>query len=329
MDAAYTLFRHLNWVDIGFILVLIYFIWLTKGFIEGLMDLIGFLLSLVIAYRFYQDVARIAEMYFHTPQGLTQAASFFFIWFLLETVLFGLVTHLILKYIRPANEHPVNRRLGFIPGIIQAFAVFLLLTGVVFALPVKGWIKEDILNSVCGPYFVNLSQSTEMRVKSVFGKAVSESLNFLTVKPRSGESLDLEFKVSAEKLHEDPASEQIMYKRVNEERQTAGAKALEFDDSLRDLARAYARQMLQNGFFSHLSLVDGTMAADRADRAGIPYVAIGENLAYAPDVYIAHQGLMNSQGHRHNILYPDFGRVGIGVIDAGLYGKMFVQVFTD
>jgi len=43
----------------------------------------------------------------------------------------------------------------------------------------------------------------------------------------------------------------------------------------------------------------------------------------------AHNGLMNSEGHRANILEPEFRKIGIGVIDNGVYGKMFVQVFTD
>ena len=65
------------------------------------------------------------------------------------------------------------------------------------------------------------------------------------------------------------------------------------------------------------------------EKAGISYQAAGENLAYAPNVDVAHTGLMNSEGHRANILSADFGKVGIGVIDGGVYGKMFVQEFTD
>ncbi len=38
---------------------------------------------------------------------------------------------------------------------------------------------------------------------------------------------------------------------------------------------------------------------------------------------------MNSQGHKENILEVKFKKVGIGVIDNGYYGKMFVQVFSD
>jgi len=68
---------------------------------------------------------------------------------------------------------------------------------------------------------------------------------------------------------------------------------------------------------------------DRLEKAGVSYSIAGENLALAPTVQTAHTGLMNSEGHRANILEPQFKRVGIGVIDNGIYGKMFVQIFTD
>jgi len=68
---------------------------------------------------------------------------------------------------------------------------------------------------------------------------------------------------------------------------------------------------------------------DRLDRAGIRYSFAGENLAMAPTLATAHNGFMNSEGHRANILEPKFRRGAVGVIDNGVYGKMFVQVFTD
>jgi uncharacterized protein YkwD len=67
---------------------------------------------------------------------------------------------------------------------------------------------------------------------------------------------------------------------------------------------------------------------DRLARAGIAYAASGENLAYAPSVELAHQGLMASPGHRANMLEPAYSRVGIGVQNAGLYGRMFTEEFA-
>jgi uncharacterized protein YkwD len=37
---------------------------------------------------------------------------------------------------------------------------------------------------------------------------------------------------------------------------------------------------------------------------------------------------MESQGHRENILRPEFTHVAIGVTNAGPYGRMFTQMFV-
>jgi uncharacterized protein YkwD len=85
--------------------------------------------------------------------------------------------------------------------------------------------------------------------------------------------------------------------------------------------------MFRLGYFSHTSPVSGS-PADRLAHAGVAYAASGENLAYAPSVELAHQGLMASPGHRANILEPAYSRVGIGVQNAGLYGRMFTEEFA-
>jgi uncharacterized protein YkwD len=38
---------------------------------------------------------------------------------------------------------------------------------------------------------------------------------------------------------------------------------------------------------------------------------------------------MHSPGHRANILRPQFGRLGIGVLDAGSHGLMVTQDFRN
>jgi uncharacterized protein YkwD len=63
--------------------------------------------------------------------------------------------------------------------------------------------------------------------------------------------------------------------------------------------------------------------------ANIHFETAGENLALAQTVEIAHVNLMNSPGHRANILNPSFGRVGIGILDGGFYGLMISQEFRN
>jgi uncharacterized protein YkwD len=85
--------------------------------------------------------------------------------------------------------------------------------------------------------------------------------------------------------------------------------------------------MLRRGYFAHAD-PEGKTVADRMKDHGLTYVVVGENLALAPTLPIAHQGLMDSPGHRANILHPEFERVGIGAIEARPYGIMFTQVFA-
>ncbi len=61
--------------------------------------------------------------------------------------------------------------------------------------------------------------------------------------------------------------------------------------------------------------------------AGITFRYAGENIAGAGSVAQAHSSLMNSQGHRQNILRSGYTHVGIGIVDGGPHGKMFTQIF--
>jgi len=38
---------------------------------------------------------------------------------------------------------------------------------------------------------------------------------------------------------------------------------------------------------------------------------------------------MLSPGHRANILRPQFGRMGVGILDGGVHGLMVTQVFRN
>ncbi|MBA3723897.1 MAG: hypothetical protein H0W89_03300 [Candidatus Levybacteria bacterium] len=119
-----------------------------------------------------------------------------------------------------------------------------------------------------------------------------------------------------------------MFRLVNTERAKAGLNLVSFDNSLRDVAREHSDDMFSRGYFSHQSL-EGLSPFDRMEDAGIDFAYAGENLALAPSTPLAMQGLMNSRGHRDNILSPNFNKIGIGVIDGGIYGKMYSQEFSN
>lgn len=122
------------------------------------------------------------------------------------------------------------------------------------------------------------------------------------------------------------ADEQRMLNLVNSERAKSGLSPLIPNLKLTEVARVKARDMIKYKYFSHTSPTYGS-PFDMMRKFGISFRTAGENLAGAPTVDTAHKNLMNSPGHRANILNGSFKEVGIGVVDGGPYGKMFVQMF--
>lgn len=123
------------------------------------------------------------------------------------------------------------------------------------------------------------------------------------------------------------AEEQQMVDLVNKARQEAGLKPLIADAELSKAARAKSQDMVVNNYFSHQSPTYGS-PFEMMRQFGISYRSAGENIACNQSVTAAHQALMNSEGHRANILNADFTHIGIGIVDGGPCGKMFTQQFV-
>ena len=115
---------------------------------------------------------------------------------------------------------------------------------------------------------------------------------------------------------------------VNSERVANGLQPLAPDPELTEVARRHSADMFARGYFAH-DTPEGLSPFDRMKEANVRFLAAGENLALAPTLSVAHTGLMNSPGHRANILRPQFGRLGIGIMDGGMRGLMVSQEFRN
>lgn len=120
--------------------------------------------------------------------------------------------------------------------------------------------------------------------------------------------------------------EQKMLDLINAERSKAGVAPLKSDAKLMEVAKIKADDMVKNNYFSHTSPTYGS-PFDMMKRFGITYQTAGENIAGNSSVEAAHNALMQSEGHRKNILNPNFNYIGIGICPSPVYGKVFVQMF--
>ncbi|WP_408955260.1 CAP domain-containing protein [Natroniella sp. ANB-PHB2] len=123
-------------------------------------------------------------------------------------------------------------------------------------------------------------------------------------------------------------TEREMLELVNQERRERGLNELKTDYQLVKVARAKSQDMIDEDYFSHQSPNYGS-PFDMLRRINVSYNIAGENLAGASRVELAHQELMNSPGHRENILHSDYTHIGIGVIEGGRYGRMYTQIFAN
>ncbi|OCA90548.1 serine protease [Bacillus sp. FJAT-27225] len=104
-----------------------------------------------------------------------------------------------------------------------------------------------------------------------------------------------------------------MFDLTNATRVNHQLPILEWDDHVRETARKHSDDMAENNYFSHTNL-DGQSPFDRMEEDKLRFVLAGENLAYGQFSSIfAHEGLMNSKGHRDNILKRDYEYLGVGV----------------
>jgi uncharacterized YkwD family protein len=121
--------------------------------------------------------------------------------------------------------------------------------------------------------------------------------------------------------------EQLMLELVNQAREQAGLNRLKLDEKLATTARLKSQNMIEQNYFSHQSPRYGS-PFDMMDEFEITYQTAGENIACNQTTDQAHIALMNSPGHRANILKDAFTHIGIGIVDGGPCGQMYTQMFV-
>ncbi|TCK93120.1 putative YkwD family protein [Natranaerovirga hydrolytica] len=113
---------------------------------------------------------------------------------------------------------------------------------------------------------------------------------------------------------------------VNAERRKNGLSEYAINMDVVNVSRVKAQDMVDNNYFSHDSPVYGS-PFEMLNNFGVSYRTAGENIAGNNSVQRAHNALMNSSGHRANILSTNYDSIGVGIVPHPRYGYVFVQLF--
>lgn len=319
----------MNYVDLILLLIMAFAIWggWKKGFILGTVNLIVWIGSLLIGFFLYKYTGELLQSVFPNL-GVWALPLAFLITIVLARILLAFLFNTLLNR-TPDNVHSsgANRVLGLIPGLINGLIYATIIAAVLLTMPLRNnelssrTRESRLVNSLA----VNVGWIDD-KLSPIFDDAVRKSLTKVTVEPESDETVHLNFTVKNGKPR--PDLEAQMLELVNKERTSRGLKPLKADPDLVPVARAHSNDMFVRGYFSHYT-PEGKDPFDRMKASGIRYFAAGENLALGQTLRICHEGLMNSPGHRANILNPSYGRLGIGILDGGAYGLMISQEFRN
>lgn len=317
----------MNWIDISLLLVIVFATWagISRGFILGSLDLAGWIGSFILAYLFYSYTARALDSFLDLPVWLLPVS--FLLTLFVARIAINAITHFVTRSVpEHSNHNMVNKFLGIIPGAFNGWIIAIILSALLLALPLKDNITQETRNSKWATSLAMQSEWANKKLAPVFDEAVRHTMNSLMVNPASNKKVPLGFTYNKAVVR--PFLEEKMLELVNIERTKEGLPLLKNDPELTRVARAHSRDMFVRGYFAH-NTPEGKTPFDRMRASGVRFLNAGENLALAQTLEIAHTNLMNSPGHRANILHPSFGRLGIGVLDGGFYGLMISQEFRN
>lgn len=301
-----------------------------RTLVQGLLDLIGIVLPLLLALQLYRPLGAFLNGNLRLANGLADILGFLLVWL----ALYGL-WHLFAGAVRLPLSKRVARwglprwsdpTAGVVLGLGEALVIAAVVIAPFALLPITPEVKQAVDSSA----FASRIAGTTARFAPALSPLVASAADYaLEVFPRTqvGEKSNLGLPDPGP-LETDAAAEQEMLALLNQERARAGLPPLVVDERLREAARGHSDEMFRLSYFAHESPASGS-PFDRLRRTGLDFLTAGENLAYAPSVAVAHRELMNSPSHRQNILSPDFRRVGIGVVRSKYLGAMFTQNFAD
>ena len=318
----------MNYVDAILMLVVSLAVWAgwKKGFILGTINLIVWIGSLLIGFIFYQQLGSLLQKFF-PALGVWTLPLAFLITIILARILLSFLFNSILKRTSDkAHRHSANHALGLIPGIINGVIYATIIAAILLSIPLMNEFstrtrESKLVNSLA----VNVGWLDD-KLSPIFDDVVKQTLSTKIVDAESDETVNLNFKLEDAKPRPDLEAQMLVL--VNKERTQRGLKPLVADAELTPVARAHSQDMFARGYFSHYT-PEGKDPFDRMKIASIKYYAAGENLALGQTLKICHEGLMNSPGHKANILNTSYGRLGIGILDGGAYGLMISQEFRN
>jgi uncharacterized membrane protein required for colicin V production len=303
--------------------------WL-RGLVKELVDLVGLIAGVFIAFRASRPFGDFLSGRFDVGPEVGRVAAGLVL-FLLVGLGLSVAGHYAMKLMKLPGLNLSNRLLGSGLAIAWGLLVLLAVVSVVRALPFPPAVDAALAESAVVDRVAGPEAAPRRLFLALAGDEVLSALN--AIEPLiGGQRLVLDHDdvaqipaAAPDEITHAPEDAALIFGFLNRARVDAGLAPLVWSDGLASAALGHAQEMYLDGYVSHVSPKTGTVG-DRVRLVGIPLVAVGENIGLASSALAVHQALMESEGHRANILSSGYDRVGIGAVQGPL-GLMVVQVF--
>ncbi|MFD2146601.1 CvpA family protein [Mucilaginibacter antarcticus] len=317
----------MNYIDLILFAIIAIIIWLDfkRGFIIAMLLLASWVGSMALAFWLYPPLSALLHRILPTIDLWAEPVAFISLLLLFRFMSDIISQHIIEHVPDEVHQNITNKVLGIIPGVINGLIWAALLSTIFMLMPLTK-IAEKVSESSFSDNLVKRVSWLETKLAPIFSEALNKIVRKTTVGDETHGTVKLPYKVKYPKERPDIAADMLVL--INQEREQRGLKKLKADPEIAVVALKHSVDMFARSYFSHYT-PEGLDPFDRMRNGGIKFITAGENLALSQTLKMAHTGLMNSPGHKANILNPTFGRVGIGILDGGIYGLMITQNFRN
>ena len=316
----------MNYIDILLLLVIALSVWfdIKRGFIISSLFLMSWVCSLTAGFVIYKPLSSILLKILPIVEFWIHPLAFI-IALITTRYVFDKITVRILDNVpEQVDDHLINKTAGVVPGVVNGLIWSALLATFLLLAPLTN-VSRDVREAYFTKGLISKVSWLEKKLSPIFGEAFNKTIRKTTVDGEH-DMVTLPFKVKEAVVRHDLEAEMLIL--VNKERALKGLKPVKADEELAKVARKHCMDMFARGYFSHYT-PEKKDPFDRMKEDHIFFLTAGENLALSQTLDMAHDGLMKSPGHRANILNPTFGRLGIGILDGGIYGLMITQNFRN
>ena len=326
-----VLLRNQNYLDILLYFALLFGIikgWKTGSFIN-FFYLTTLISGIGLGFRYSDYVGNFVQGWLNSEKQVSEIIAGVVI-FLGVLTLSSIIISILPNKIK---TNPVDLGSRFF-GSIFSFALSNLLLCIIFTLvslfSLSPSLQKFYQESKLVTFYVSAISFPQEVLSRITGTDILMSINKITELTGSSSYVDgcLEIERATEadiELRPDLALELIS--TINNYRGDLSLDYLESRQNLSDVAEKYAHKMYTQGFFCHQDPLDSSEAKERLEKNNINFNSIGENLALAASIDLAHESILQSPKHKDTVEGSSYRYIGIGVVEGPL-GLIVVQLFT-